>query len=159
MDYRPARHYREIGQLFIWVLTQPLEAPSPIPPNLIPPVINNQQNEQLIQLPQEKEVTHALSSIGALKAPSPDGFPSLSFHSAWHLVKQSKMEMVRDFLEQGHSLDHLNKTNIVINPQKANASNLKDFRPISFCNVPYKIISEILTKSLKTHLPSIISPM
>lgn len=51
----------------------------------------------------------------------------------------------------------LNFTNIVLIPKVKNSIIAKDFRPISLCNVIYKITSKVLTNRLKRVLLAIIS--
>ena len=52
----------------------------------------------------------------------------------------------------------LNHTNIVLIPKVKQPEKMYDFRPISLCNVMYKIISKILANRLKYILLSVISP-
>ena len=65
---------------------------------------------------------------------------------------------VLDFLNNGNMLPEINHTNIVLIPKVKNPQKMSKFRPISLCNMIYKIISRVLANRLKQVLPNIISP-
>ena len=52
----------------------------------IQPCITSEQNEKLIAIPQEREITEATFSINGEKAPGPDGFSASFFHANWEVV-------------------------------------------------------------------------
>ncbi|XP_057747959.1 uncharacterized protein LOC130967155 [Arachis stenosperma] len=51
------------------------------------------------------------------------------------------------------------ETLIVLIPKIDNPTFMKDFGPISLCNVVYKIITKVLTNRLRPFLPDIVSPL
>ena len=64
--------------------------------------------------------------------------------------------MVNDFLRTGFFYARLNLTNICLIRKTERPSRMTELRPISLCNVGYKIISKILCQRLKGLLPNLI---
>ena len=79
------------------------------------------------------------------------------YQNLWHIIGDSVVLAVLDFLNNGNMLSDINNTNIVLIPKVQNPESLSEFRPISLCNVIHKIISKVLAKRLKQVLPQIIS--
>jgi len=91
------------------------------------------------------------------KAHGPDGMTALFFQHSWHIIKKDLLEMVNNFLTSGKLDTRLNITNICLIPKKERPTRMTELRPISLCNVGYKIISKVLCQRLKVCLPSLIS--
>ena len=67
--------------------------------------------------------------------------------------------MVRAFFHNGHLLKEINRTFITLIPKLESREASHDYRPISICNVSYKIIAKILANRVKPLLNKIISPL
>ncbi|KAG7594282.1 Reverse transcriptase domain [Arabidopsis thaliana x Arabidopsis arenosa] len=110
----------------------------------------------------EKEVTNeevkkVLFSMPANKSPGPDGYTSEFFKSAWPLIENDFTVAIQSFFKKGFLPKGVNTTILALIPKKENAQVMKDYRPISCCNVLYKVISKILANRLKDLLPQIVS--
>ena len=105
-----------------------------------------------------EEVKVALFQMGPTKSPGLDGMNALFYQKFWHVVGESIVIAVLDFLNNGNMLPNINHTNIVLIPKVKNPKRMSEFRPRSLCNVIYKIISKVLANRLKQILPQIISP-
>ena len=76
----------------------------------------------------------------------------------WHIVGDNVVSVVLEFLNTSYLLPDLNHTYIVLIPKIKNPVKVSDYRPISLCNVIYKINAKVLANRLKQVLPHIISP-
>jgi hypothetical protein len=104
-----------------------------------------------------EEVDLALSQMHPLKSPGPDGFSACFYQKSWPTVHAEVCKAVLEFLNTGH-LDHsVNTTNIVLIPKIKNPTRVTEFRPISLCNVLYKLIAKVLANRMKKVLTKIIS--
>jgi hypothetical protein len=127
--------------------------------NLFDPVISAEDNFFLYAVPTDVEVVQALSSIGSSKAPRPNGFTALFFKRYWSMVKVEVLGCIRNFFLNHILLQEQNHTHIDLIPKQSRAHTVHHFRPISLCNIVYKIITKILANRLKVMLPKFISPL
>jgi hypothetical protein len=127
--------------------------------DLFSPVITEEENGFLCAIPGEEEVLEALSSLGSTKAPGPDRFTALFYKKYWHLIKKEVLVCVDHFFSNHCLLSEQNESFIALIPKASGSHTAHQFRPISLCNIVYKIISKILANRLKTTLPKIISPL
>ena len=95
--------------------------------------------------------------MAPLKAPGPDGMPPLFFQIYWLDIGMDITKAVLSSLNSGSLLKSINHTFISLIPKVKNPKRVTEFRPISFCNVIYKIISKVIANGLKPLLNSIIS--
>jgi hypothetical protein len=106
-----------------------------------------------------EEVHFAIHQMAPTKAPGPDGFPTGFFQKNWEVLGEDVVQATLDTLNFGVMPSFLNMTNIALIPKVKNPTRVTEFRPISLCNVMYKVISKVLANRLKKILPFIISPV
>ena len=68
------------------------------------------------------------------------------------------VQAIQQFFISGCMPEGINDTTIVIIPKIKNPQSMKDIRPISLCNVIYKIISKCLVNRLRPLLDGMITP-
>lgn len=89
------------------------------------------------------------------KAPGPDGIHCFFYQKYWDILQDQIFNVMKSFFD-GNSPYVLNHTNIVLIPKFPNPIRVDHFRPISLCNISYKIISKILANRLQVILKDII---
>jgi hypothetical protein len=119
--------------------------------------ITSDMNDELCKPFADEEIGNALFQIGPLKAPGPDGFPARFFQRNWGVLKEDVINAVKRFFEEGRMPEGVNDTAIVLIPKVQHPESLKVYRPISLCNVVYKIVSKCLVNRLRPLLDGIIS--
>jgi hypothetical protein len=73
-------------------------------------------------------------------------------------MREEVCHVILEILNSGVIPEELNLTHITLIPKNKNPMSVIDFRPISLCNVLYKLISKVLANRLKKVLPTIITP-
>ncbi|PNY05589.1 ribonuclease H [Trifolium pratense] len=106
----------------------------------------------------KEEVTAALNSMKPYKAPGPDGFQCIFFKQYWHIVGDDIFHLVKIAFSTGYFDPNISNTLISLIPKVEPTKTYKDFRPISLCNIVYKIITKVLVHRLRPILEKIIGP-
>lgn len=124
----------------------------------IEPRVTKEMNDYLNSEFGEGEIKKAAFDISATKAPGPDGFSAAFFHASWPTIKDDVINEAKEILNNGHLMDSWNETTITLIPKVKKAEKVKDFRPISLCNVTYKIIAKALANRWRRVLDEVIDP-
>ncbi|KAL2248007.1 UNVERIFIED_CONTAM: putative mitochondrial protein [Sesamum indicum] len=121
-------------------------------------ILPNEEAGHLILAFTPDDVKQAVFDITEDKAPRPDGYSSGFFKAAWPVVGQEVTKAVLEFFSTGKLLKQVNSTLLALIPKVHTPMTVGDFRPISCCNVLYKIIAKLLVQRLSVVLDKIISP-
>lgn len=119
--------------------------------------VTNEMNDFLAKPFTVKEVVKAIRQMHPDKAPGPDGMTPLFYQKYWSIINHDVLRAVLGILNQGHDPTALNHTNIVLIPKVKKPNTPKDFRPISLCNVVFRIITKTIANLMKYILPDVIS--
>lgn len=104
------------------------------------------------------EVETVVFSMGPLKAPGPDGFPTGFYQKYWDVIGPSVPNYVLAVLNQKMIIKEINHTFLVLIPKTKDPNEPSQYRPISLCNVLYKIVAKVLDNRIKMVLPKLIAP-
>ncbi|KAL2224840.1 UNVERIFIED_CONTAM: Transposon TX1 uncharacterized protein [Sesamum indicum] len=121
-------------------------------------IITNEEASRLCLPFTLENVKNAVFDISEDKAPGPDGYSSGFFKAAWPVVGTEVTRAVLNFFTTRKLLKQFNSTLLALIPKVHNPMTVGDFRPISCCNVLYKIIAKLLVQRLSVVLDKLINP-
>ena len=102
---------------------------------------------------EREEILQVVSDLEGDKIPSPDGFTMAFYHLCWRV----KEKVFEEFFQHCKFEKSLNATFIALIPKKNDATNIRDFQPISLVGSVYKILSKVLANRLRVVLDQLIS--
>lgn len=109
--------------------------------NVIPTSITTLQIDLLVETPSFDELKEAAFNLNPLSAPSLDGLTINFFEFYWDIVGHDVHMVVESFFRGEDIPLEMLENYISLVPKSRDSIKLKDFRPISMCNVFYIIIA------------------
>jgi hypothetical protein len=91
------------------------------------------------------------------KSPGPNGWKIEFFTFFFDLVGDNLLEMVKESRKKGLIAGGLNSTFISLIPKTNNLTTFCDYRPISVCNLCYKLITKIIANRIRPILSRSLS--
>lgn len=123
---------------------------------IIPQAISPRMNTILEAKITKEEVKKALFDMDLDKAPGLDGFSAKFLQVCWPIVEKDLLKMVQKSQNSQKIGGSTNFAFLGLIPKEKGANNFNRFRPISLCNIGYKIITKVIANTLKPILPKII---
>ncbi|KAL0294577.1 UNVERIFIED_CONTAM: Retrovirus-related Pol polyprotein from type-1 retrotransposable element R2 [Sesamum radiatum] len=120
-------------------------------------ILSEEEAASLVVPVTPGEIKQALFDIDESKALGPDGYSAAFYKAAWPVIGEEVTQAILEFFRTGKLLKQVNATLISLIPKVNNPVVVAEFRPISCCNVLYKVITKILVQRMRSLLHTIIS--
>jgi hypothetical protein len=120
-------------------------------------MVNDDEASSLYDPVNLEEIKDVLTLFKKDKSPGPDGWTVEFFTYFFYLVGEDLVQMIEESRQSGFITGSLNSTFLALIPKENNPTNFGDFRPISLCNLCYKLISKIIANRIKPILSSTLS--
>ncbi|KAM6571204.1 hypothetical protein CsatA_015284 [Cannabis sativa] len=141
---------------FLFMSSYPSEAEIEAVLSVVQCRVTPEMNNSFLLPFTENEVKEAVFSMPSDKSPGEDGMNGMFYQNHWNDVGDVVIKAVLECLNGQGDLFSINSTIVTLVPKTKAANNMKDFRPISLCNVLYKIVSTVLVRRLQPWLDSIV---
>ena len=98
---------------------------------------------------EREEILQVVSDLDENKAPGPDEFTMAFYHHCWRVLEKDVLAVFEEFFQRCKFEKSLKATFIALIPKRNDASNIRDFRPISLVGSVYKILAKVLANRLR----------
>lgn len=153
--------FHEVGVVFVHYFKRLFSCEDGnLHPSIFQSIRSKVSSNQLVFLSQiytRAEIECALKGMGPTKAPGPDGMPAIFYQKYWSTVGNDVVATCLGVLNGQESVAGINQTLIALIPKVQSPQKVTEYRPISLCNVLYKLISKVLANRLKTVLNGVVS--
>jgi hypothetical protein len=112
-------------------------------------MVNEIEREALVASFTKSEIKEVVFGSYPEGSLGPDGLPFIFYQKFWDIVKPDIINMVKAFHAGKLDLFRINFANITLIPKTDNASDMKNYRPISLLNCSFKIFGKLLTNRLE----------
>eukprot|EP00253_Pinus_taeda_P006650 PITA_06650 len=122
----------------------------------IPSSISVEMNHQIESEVTMDEVKRSLYAMNPDKSPGPDGFTASLLQNRWDIMGKDLYKMVHKSQACQKLGGSTNSSFLALIPKEKGANNFNRFRPISLCNIGYKLITKVIANRLRHILPKVI---
>ena len=106
----------------------------------------------------DEEIWNAVKRLPARKAPGPDGFNAEFLRACWPTIKADFAAVFQQLYDmRGRGFARLNQALLILLHKHADASSLRDYRPISLIHLVAKIFAKVLSIRLAPKLDTLVS--
>ena len=113
---------------------------------MFPGSTSDEDNLELMEEVSEEEVKATLLSFQKDKIPEPDGWTVELFLDGYDTIGPDLLQLVEETRRNGVLHPPLNSTFLTLIPKNDTPEILEDYRPISLCNITYKVVTKIIAQ-------------
>jgi hypothetical protein len=113
---------------------------------------------ELDEMFSEEEIWGVVKDLPPDRAPGPDGFNGAFYQRAWPVIKRDIIAgLLKLSVGDGRGFARLNRALITLIPKKPDATEVKDYRPISLVHSFAKLFSKLMANRLRRRLGDVVS--
>lgn len=122
------------------------------------PTLSVENKRMLSKRVTRSDIYNVIRHMNPFKEPGVDGLQAGFFQSQWSFIGESFCNLILDVFRCPEKVSELNDTLITLIPKVEPVESIRNFIPISLCNVSYKVITKILAQRLRSLMGSLVNP-